>query len=419
MKIEEIKYFRPDGKDRRPSGVCYYNAGMLKAIEDNEKSFIRQPLTESFLTEKIMDADNQYGFAKYRGGMIVFALTVNATVDAVEPNKLKGALKKTYYSVMNHVFKDRKLNNLVKTWNKEFGDIDDMYLGAMTVGKNFKGKYQSGNQIYNDKSTSLELGGVPSELLLLFAIELCKEFKQESVLVKDFNTNKIFLVDSEGIEGNNAQEKLVNASKELDKTKELNTQAESIESLNEMARLSRIKQHLDSGEEVCLISACRSERSHNENNRQTKSLANSLKALGYSFIQVNGGYTENKGLPNEQDVLESSFFVINNANKDTFDKDMFWLCKKYDQEVILLRSNKYVAAWYDFAGNRASKPLTKFSIHDIEDGFTKIHGSKFALVPEDNTFEESALLKPNVARFVAGKWLRKLIDSNHYNWDNN
>ena len=416
MKIEEIKYFRPDGKDRRPSGVCYYNAGMYKAIEDNEKSFIRQPLTESFLTEKI--ADEQYGFTKYQGGMIVFALSVNAVIDNVEKNKLKASLKKTWYSVMNHVFKDRKLNNLVKTWNKEFGDIDNMYLGAMTVGNNFKGKYQSGNQIYNDKSTSLELGGVPSELLLLFAIELCKEFKQETVLVKDFNTNKIFLVDSEGIAGKTPQDKLINATKELEKANDLNTsiKKENIETLDDMARLSRIKQHLDSNEEICLISACRGERTHKENENATRSLANALKSLGYSFIQVNGGYTENKGLPTEQDVLESSFFVINNGNKETFDQDMFWLCKKYDQEAILLRSNKYVSGWYDFQGNRVSEPLTKFSVHDIENGFTKIHGSKFALIPESVEFEKSALQKPNVARFVAGKWLRKLIESNKYEW---
>jgi hypothetical protein len=67
------------------------------------------------------------------------------------------------------------------------------------------------------------LGGVPSEMLLLFAIEICKEFKQETVLVKDFNTNKIFLVDDEGIEGNNPQQKIVNSAKELEKVQNLNT----------------------------------------------------------------------------------------------------------------------------------------------------------------------------------------------------
>lgn len=223
MQIEEIIYFRPDGKDRRPSGVCYYNGGMFKAIEENENSFIRKPLLESFLTEDIGSVEDQYGFNKYKGGMIVFALSVNALIDAEEKNRFKAFLKKTYHSVMNHVFKDKMLNKLVKNWNKEFGDIPDMYLGAMTVGNNFKGKYQSGDKIYNDRSTSVELGGVPSELLLLFAIEISKYFKQETVLVKDFNTNKIFLVNGNDIAGNTPSEKLSNATHDLENLNSLNT----------------------------------------------------------------------------------------------------------------------------------------------------------------------------------------------------
>ena len=35
MKLKEIKYFRPDGKNIRPSGICYYNAGIYKSIKKN------------------------------------------------------------------------------------------------------------------------------------------------------------------------------------------------------------------------------------------------------------------------------------------------------------------------------------------------------------------------------------------------
>ena len=37
MSIREIKYFRPDGKDIEPTGVCYYKGGMYKEIEENRK----------------------------------------------------------------------------------------------------------------------------------------------------------------------------------------------------------------------------------------------------------------------------------------------------------------------------------------------------------------------------------------------
>ena len=227
MSIREIKYFRPDGKDIEPTGVCYYKGGMYKEIEENTNSFIHQPLTESFLNEKVLPPEKQYGFAKYKGGMIVFALTVNATIDNIEKNALKAFLKKTYCSFKNRVSKNKIIDKIVKAWNAKFGNEDDMFLGAMTVGNNFKGKYQSGNQIYNDKSTSLELGGVPSELLLMFATLLCKEFKQESVLVKDFNTGKIFLVDDEGVEGNTPKDKISAAKIELQKTNDLNSEVKN------------------------------------------------------------------------------------------------------------------------------------------------------------------------------------------------
>lgn len=223
MKIKEINYFRPDGKDYQPTGICYYKAAVYKQIEENKNSFVRGELTESFLTEKIRNPDDQYGFNKYKGGMIIFSMDVNAIIDDIEKNKIKAFLKKKYYTVMNRVSKYRIVNDLISQWNKDFANIDDMYLGALTIGNNFRGKYVGDNgKIYDEKSTSIELGGVPSELLLLFAIELCKAFKQESVLVKDFNTNRIFLVDGDEIPGNTNEEKIDNAAKEIAKTQNLN-----------------------------------------------------------------------------------------------------------------------------------------------------------------------------------------------------
>lgn len=228
MKINEIAYFRPDGKDCEPTGICYYKAGIYKQIEENENSFVRSTLTESFLTEKVRNPDDQYGFSKYKGGMIVFSMDVNAIIDDLEKNKIKAFLKKKYYSVMNRASKYRIVNNLISQWNKDFANVDDMYIGALTIGNNFKGKYiGDNNKIYNEKSTSIELGGVPSELLLLFAIELCRAFKQESVLVKDFNTNRIFLVDGDEIPGNTSEEKIDNAAREIAKTKNLNKLSKS------------------------------------------------------------------------------------------------------------------------------------------------------------------------------------------------
>ena len=222
MKVKEIKYFRPDGKDIKPGGVFYAKGMMYNEISKNVKSFMHSTLNESFLTEKV--SDKQYGFEKYKGGMIVFATSVNTVVDETEKSKIKAFLKKIYYSIVNYTKKDGKIDKIIKKLNKEFEGSEDMFIGAFSLGHFFKGKYVTDTGIYNDKSTSIEIGGIPSEMLLFFAIALCKEFKQDTVLVKDFNKDKIFLVDSEGIEGDSSKDKILNAREELKKVKNLNKQ---------------------------------------------------------------------------------------------------------------------------------------------------------------------------------------------------
>lgn len=181
------------------------------------------------------------------------------------------------------------------------------------------------------------------------------------------------------------------------------------------AKLSRILKHIDD-DEICFISACRSENSKKENLAYTKELGTDIRSLGYSYITVIGGFTENKGLPTEIDVTEASFFVINNGNKDNFVKDMLWLCNKYKQESILLKTKEYASGWYDADGKLQSPVLTKFSIHDIENGFTKIHGNKFSLISENTEYEQAGINKPNFARYIRGYWLRELMKANKYRW---
>lgn len=200
MNIKEIKYFRTDGQNVKPSGVYYAKGKLYESIRKNEKSFICGELNKNYLTEKL--SDFQYGLSKYNGGIIVFAVSVNTVIDKLNLPRIKSILQKTYYTIMNTTFKNKKLNNLVKKWNSEFGDSKDMFIGNFSIGNFFKGRYIGDNgEVYNDKSSSIDLGGVPSELLLLFATKLCKEFKQEIVLVKDFNQNKLYLVNDENYVG--------------------------------------------------------------------------------------------------------------------------------------------------------------------------------------------------------------------------
>lgn len=223
--ITEIKYFRTDGKNTAPSGYCVYNGGVYSQIRENKKSFRHGETYRKYMCEAIMK--DQYGLMNYRGGMIVFATSVNAVVDREEKSKIKAYIKKAYLSTINLILRSKKLNKLVKKWNEDFGGIENKQIGAFSVGNLFDGRYVGENgKTYNDKSFSVEFCGVPSEILLLFAIRICKEYKQESVLVKDYNKNKIFLVDDKDVGGSDPIEQISNASDELKKLNKINVNEE-------------------------------------------------------------------------------------------------------------------------------------------------------------------------------------------------
>lgn len=218
--IKEIKYFRTDGKNTAPSGYCVYNGGVYSQIRKNKKSFKYTPTYRKYMCKTI--TKDQYGLLNYRGGVIVFSTSVNTVVDKEEKSKIKAYIKKAYLSTINLILKNKKLNKFVKKWNEDFGSLEDKQIGAFSVGNLFDGKYISENgETYNDKSLSIDFDGVPSEILLLFAIRICKEYNQESVLVKDYNTNKIYLVENIKFSKSDTIEKIFNINDELKNLKML------------------------------------------------------------------------------------------------------------------------------------------------------------------------------------------------------
>ena len=51
--------------------------------------------------------------------------------------------------------------------------------------------------MFDENSLSVEIIGIDSTELIKIAEELCIAFLQESVLLKDFSNNKIFLVNAD------------------------------------------------------------------------------------------------------------------------------------------------------------------------------------------------------------------------------
>lgn len=134
--------------------------------------------SDTELTEEI-----SYEFED-KGGIIVFSVNVNAV--KLSKNKMVGFIKNAVETFKNILFKNKKINKLLSQYDEVYG---------VTIGNFVKGRYKSENgNLFDESSLSVEIIGVTTEVLNRVAEDLAREFKQESVLVKCYANNKIYLV---------------------------------------------------------------------------------------------------------------------------------------------------------------------------------------------------------------------------------
>lgn len=120
------------------------------------------------------------------GGVIVLSTDVNAV--QVSSNKLVNWVKSKWETLKNRLGKDKKINDIAQKHN----------LVGWTVGKFLRGRYTAKNgKVFDENSLSIEIVGIPDDKLIEVAEDLCNAFKQESVLVKTYGTNRIMFVDGE------------------------------------------------------------------------------------------------------------------------------------------------------------------------------------------------------------------------------
>ena len=68
---------------------------------------------------------------------------------------------------------------------------------AMTVGYYLQGRYQSNNgDMFSEQSVSVEILGIDEEKLFAIAEDICRDFKQECVLVKSYRDGGVYFVDN-------------------------------------------------------------------------------------------------------------------------------------------------------------------------------------------------------------------------------
>lgn len=126
-------------------------------------------------------------------------------------------------------------------------------------------------------------------------------------------------------------------------------------SINEVNAKSMIDRHSKDG--YIIISPCRggADFGLNTNNPMEKqklaqinkerilNLIKQIKESGYSYTPVYGGFIENKGTPDEENVYERSFIVYNHDRKGNvgdFEKlktmALKW-CKEFNQDSVLVK----------------------------------------------------------------------------------
>lgn len=187
MKITEIKYFRSDNVHQKPA-VFYYVKGMVNTIiRKTINAFIQNDFEGTVLKP-----------SAYQGGMVV--LPHSATIDLSEScfSRLKALLQSTYYNIMNTHFENNKVNKLREKWHQEFAILDEMPLKDFEIAHSFKGFYRDENGLlYNQKSLTFDFKNLPTELLFVFALKLCKTCHQQTLLIIDMNTNKIYILEND------------------------------------------------------------------------------------------------------------------------------------------------------------------------------------------------------------------------------
>ena len=156
--IKEVEFFHPSGKSL-PNGSYIQRGGFLHECRQNK---------ESYTIDKIMHDTNNGLSVKYKGGIITFVTTFKLSAFLIK--EVEQAIE-TYCCTYN---------KCAVTYN---------------VGKSFYGKYIGDKgEVYDEESLSVEINALTSKSLIKLSEYLADTFSQETLLVKDLNENKIFML---------------------------------------------------------------------------------------------------------------------------------------------------------------------------------------------------------------------------------
>ena len=174
--VREVRCFHPSGH-AMPNGSHIQRGGYLAECRKNAESFT--------LDDEVYG--EQYGSSDYRGGVIILPMDVNA--EEMSRNAVMDKVKQIVGTYGNRPRKGRVIR---KSLNGEGTE----HIGAYSVGRSFTGKFVGDKEeVYDEKSLSVEMNGLSGRSLLRLAKMLADAFERKPMLVKDLNTGKIYLAD--------------------------------------------------------------------------------------------------------------------------------------------------------------------------------------------------------------------------------
>jgi len=122
------------------------------------------------------------------GGMIVCSTDVNSNAES----GILGFLKGKWETFLNRLFRSRKVKDTITN----FKEYKDLYGVGYSQGNLFKGSYfdRKSNKTFNEKSFSVDIRGLPIDMVKDLAVEMCKRFNQQSVLFVNHENNRASLI---------------------------------------------------------------------------------------------------------------------------------------------------------------------------------------------------------------------------------
>jgi hypothetical protein len=122
-------------------------------------------------------------------GLITFSTDLNFTLVKAETfiDKIKLFFDSNWKVFLNRQNVRGRLKNIL---------VDNNIQSKYTLSRNLFSAHKSehGITLYK-KSYTMTIESVDSDVLILIATEICKEFKQETVMVRDSNKNKVYFIN--------------------------------------------------------------------------------------------------------------------------------------------------------------------------------------------------------------------------------